>query len=45
MHLSPKKQVIVLTQRNQIGHIKVQLTQYYKGMAGGNYGLSWSLLP
>jgi hypothetical protein len=45
MQLTPKKQVIVLNRRDGKGHIKVQLTGYYKGMAGGNYALSWSLLP
>ncbi|HRI54068.1 MAG TPA: HmuY family protein [Pseudomonadota bacterium] len=45
MQLAPKKQVIVLNRRDGKGHIKVQLTGYYKGMAGGNYALAWSLLP
>jgi hypothetical protein len=43
--LTPKKEVIVLNRRDQQGHIKLQITGYYKGMAGGNYTLSWSLLP
>lgn len=45
MVVIPKKEVIVLTRRDQKGHIKVQITAYYKGMAGANYQLSWSLLP
>lgn len=45
MQLTPKKEVIVLNRRDKKGHIKVQLTGYYKGMAGGNFRLSWSLLP
>ena len=45
MRLAPKKQVIVLTRRDQKGHIKVQLTAYYKGTVSANYALSWSLLP
>lgn len=45
MQLMPRKEVIVLNRRDGKGHIKVQLTGYYKGMAGGNYALSWSLLP
>jgi hypothetical protein len=45
MRLAPRKEVFVLTRRDHQGHIKVQLTGYYKGMAGGNYVLSWSLLP
>ena len=45
MKLVPKKQVIVLPRRDQKGHIKVQITEYYKGMTGANFTLSWSLLP
>lgn len=45
MQLAPKKEVIVLPRRDKKGHIKLQLTGYYKGMAGGNYALSWSFLP
>ncbi len=45
MQLTPRKEVIVLNRRDGKGHIKVQLTGYYKGMAGGNYALAWSLLP
>ena len=43
--LVPKSEVWVLKRRDGKGHIKVQLTGYYKGMFGGNYALSWSLLP
>ena len=45
MHLVPRKEVIVLTRRDHKGHIKVQLTAYYKGTVSGNFELSWSLLP
>jgi hypothetical protein len=45
MRLAPKKEVIVLTRRDGKGHIKVQLTGYYKGTVSANYELSWSLLP
>jgi hypothetical protein len=43
--LTPKQEVIVLTRRDKKGHIKLQITGYYKGMAGGNFTISWSLLP
>jgi hypothetical protein len=43
--LTPKKEVLVLTRRDQKGHIKLQINGYYKGMAGGNYAIAWSLLP
>lgn len=45
MRLLPKKEVIVLPRRDKKGHIKVQITEYYKGMTGANFTLSWSLLP
>lgn len=43
--LIPKTEVWVLKRRDGKGHIKVQLTGYYKGMAGGNYTLTWGYLP
>jgi hypothetical protein len=43
--LIPKTEVWVLKRRDGQGHIKVQLTGYYKGMFGGNYTLSWGYLP
>jgi hypothetical protein len=43
--LVPNKEVIVLKRRDGQGHIKLQLLGYYKGMAGGNFSLSWSYLP
>jgi hypothetical protein len=43
--LLPKTEVWVLKRRDGKGHIKVQLTAYYKGMFGGNYTLSWGYLP
>jgi hypothetical protein len=43
--LTPHKQVIVLNRRDQKGHIKLQITGYYKGMVSGNFAISWSLLP
>ena len=43
--LTPHKEVIVLNRRDNKGHIKLQITGYYKGMAGGNFAVSWSLLP
>jgi hypothetical protein len=45
MRLTPKKEVIVLKRRDGQGHIKVQLTAYYKGTVSGNFELSWSFLP
>ena len=41
----PFKRVYVLKRRDGQGSIKMQITQYYKGAAGGNYGITWSLLP
>ena len=41
----PFKRVYVLKRRDGQGSIKLQITQYYKGSAGGNYGITWSLLP
>ena len=43
--LVPKTEVWVLKRRDGKGHIKLQLLQYYKGTAGGNYTLTWSDLP
>ena len=43
--LVPKTEVWVLKRRDGKGHIKLQLLQYYKGMAGGNFQLTWSYLP
>lgn len=43
--LLPKTEVWVLKRRDGKGHIKLQLLQYYKGMAGGNFTLTWSYLP
>ncbi len=45
MRLAPRKEVIVLTRRDGKGHIKLQLTSYYKGTVSANYELAWSLLP
>ena len=41
----PKKEVLVLKRRDGQGHIKVQITSYYKGTTSANYSLSWSYLP
>ncbi|MBL8636858.1 MAG: HmuY family protein [Myxococcales bacterium] len=43
--LVPKKEVWVLKRRDGKGHIKVQLSSYYKGTTSANYSLSWSYLP
>jgi hypothetical protein len=43
--LVPKKEVWVLKRRDGKGHIKVQLTSYYKGTTSANYSLTWSYLP
>lgn len=43
--LVPKTEVWVLKRRDGKGHIKLQLLKYYKGMAGGNFQLTWSYLP
>lgn len=43
--LVPKKEVLILTRRDGKGHIKVQITGYYKNMVSGNFSLSWSYLP
>jgi len=41
----PKKEVLVLKRRDGQGHIKVQITSYYKGTTSANYSLTWSYLP
>jgi len=38
----PKKEVLILTRRDGMGRIKLRITAYYKGMAGGNYTIEWS---
>lgn len=45
MRLAPNKEVLVLPRRDGQGHIKVQITSYYKGTVSGNFTLSWSYLP
>lgn len=45
MRLTPMKEVWVLPRRDGQGHIKVQLTSYYKGMVSGDFSMSWSYLP
>lgn len=43
--ITPLKRVYVLKRRDGKGHIKLQITGYYKGMTSANYTLQWSLLP
>jgi len=43
--INPKKEVLVLKRRDGQGHIKVQITSYYKGTTSANYSLTWSYLP
>ena len=43
--ITPKKRVYVLKRRDGKGHIKLQITAYYKGMTSANYTLQWSMLP
>lgn len=43
--LTPNKEVLVLPRRDGQGHIKVQITAYYKANISGNFSLSWSYLP
>ena len=41
MPISPHKETIVFKRRDGQGHVKLQFLGYYKGMAGGNYSLTW----
>lgn len=43
--LVPRKEVFVLKRRDGQGHIKLQLTGYYKGSTSGNFSMQWSYLP
>jgi hypothetical protein len=45
MRLVPRKEVYVIKRRDGMGHIKLQLTGYYKGTVSGNYTMQWSYLP